>query len=104
MSMKACSIIREVVVLPLVPVTITVVTVFASSPSRSGQIFRASRPGKSVPPRPSSRIAVRASLQARTAKKTFIFFIQNQYNTTGTILQQKTRKFLRLSEKSAILT
>ena len=59
--------IRDVVVLPLVPVTITVVTFFASSPSRFGQSLSATRPGKSVPPLPSRRIRLRQSLQASTA-------------------------------------
>ena len=40
-------------------------------------IFSAMRPGKSVPPRPSRRIATRDSLQASTAKNTFSFMPPN---------------------------
>ena len=69
-------IMREVVVLPLVPVTITVVTPFASSPSKFGQILSATRPGKSVPPLPSRRISDRQHLHASTARNTLIFMPQ----------------------------
>jgi hypothetical protein len=59
---------REQVVLPLVPVTATVVTLSERRDSRSGQSFCAALPGKAVPPRCRSRDPVRSSLQTQIAK------------------------------------
>ena len=67
-SWKACSIMRALVVLPLVPVMATVVTPRARTESRFGQIFSAQRPGMAVPPRWSTREKKRRNLHKRMAK------------------------------------
>ena len=71
-SRAICSSMRQVVVLPFVPVTITVVTPRASRESMSGQTRRAILPGRAVPPLPASRSARRTSLQSNMAKKSLI--------------------------------
>ena len=64
---------RELVVLPLVPVMATLFTSFASSSSRLGQSFSAQRPGMAVPPRCSRRDTRRRALQRRMASMALRF-------------------------------
>ena len=64
---------RALVVLPLVPVTARIFRSFARISSRSGQSFRAQRPGMAVPPRCSRRESKRSRRQSRMAKKARIF-------------------------------
>ena len=64
--------IRQVVVLPLVPVTTATVTPRASRPSMSGQMRSATLPGRAVPPRPSRRSASLISLQQMMASTNLI--------------------------------
>ena len=69
-SAKACSSIRQELVLPLVPVTTTVSTPLDTTRSRSGQIFRAISPGLAVPPFFRMRAAARTALHAAMAAVT----------------------------------
>ena len=62
---KASSIMRALVVLPLVPVMATVFTSFASRPKSSGQTRRAKRPGMALPPRCRSLERRRRALQSK---------------------------------------
>ena len=65
---------RQVVVLPFVPVTMTAVTPRESLESMSGQTRRAILPGSAVPPRPASLSTRRTSLQSSMAKKSLMFY------------------------------
>ena len=71
-SASIFSIILQVVVLPLVPVTMTVRMFLARRATMSGHTLSASVPGSAVPPRPSTRSAARESLHSRIAKNSLI--------------------------------
>jgi len=66
---------RELVVLPLVPVMATVLTPLETMDKSSGQNFRAIRPGMAVPPRWTRREKERSSLQIIMAIVAFRFMV-----------------------------
>ena len=64
---------RELVVLPFVPVTVTVLTSFARRLSSSGYILSAMRPGIAVPPRCRMRETRRSALHTSIANTALKF-------------------------------
>ena len=64
---------RELVVLPFVPVTATVLTSFARRLSSSGYILSAMRPGIAVPPRCRMRETRRSALHTSIANTALKF-------------------------------
>ena len=71
-SVSIFSIMRQVVVLPLVPVTMTVRMFLDSRDTMSGHTRSASVPGSAVPPRPITLSAARASLHNKIARNSLI--------------------------------
>ena len=72
LSESRFSIMRQVVVLPFVPVTTQQRISRESRATMSGQSLSASVPGRAVPPRPSRRSAQRESLQSSIARNNLI--------------------------------
>ena len=78
-SANACSIMREVVVLPFVPVTTVTFTPRDSSPRIFLSIFSASLPGRLVPPRPSLRRTAPDALHTSTASLVWSFIVVTSF-------------------------
>ena len=92
---------RELVVLPLVPVMATVLTPAETMDSSSGHSFRAMRPGMAVPPRCSSRDRSRSSLQRMMAKMAFSF-IKYSPMAQRSLIEQAMPPLSRISTSAQV--